>query len=42
VDIPAPAPGLYNIWVGTFGAGQTADGTLYLTSGNTADPTNTQ
>jgi hypothetical protein len=42
VDITAPAPGLYNIWVGTFGPGATANGTLYLTSCNTADPTNTQ
>ena len=41
VDINAPAAGDYAIWVGTFAPNDTAAGTLYFSSGNTADPTNT-
>ncbi|MFN8379601.1 MAG: hypothetical protein U0452_13115 [Anaerolineae bacterium] len=42
VDINAPAAGTYDIWIGTFAPSSTAAGTLYFSSGNTADPTNTQ
>lgn len=42
VDINAPAAGNYDIWVGTFAPGSTAAGSLFFSSGNTADPTNTQ
>ena len=40
IDIEAPAAGAYNIWVGTFSATDTAQGTLVLSNGNTLDPTN--
>lgn len=42
VDINAPAAGTYDIWVGTFTPDSAASGSLFLSSGNTADPTNTQ
>lgn len=42
VDINAPAAGTYDIWVGTFSDSSGASGTLFFSSGNTADPSNTQ
>ena len=42
VDINAPVAGTYDIWVGTFSPSTPGDGSLFFSSGNTADPTNTQ
>jgi len=39
VDIPNAGPGVYNVYVGTFGSGQSVAGTLYITEVMQLDPT---